>query len=140
MIVQFYLRYSTQFGQTLLVSGNTNALGDNDLAGAFTLEYLNEQLWHGSIEIDPALQDEPLNYRYILRNESGEYIYEFGEDRIIDVQKLKADKLVLTDTWNHSGQFETVSSPLPSRKYCSSNINPRQPPTKNPGNSRTNSG
>lgn len=132
MIVQFYLRYSTQFGQTLLVSGNTNALGDNDLAGAFTLEYLNEQLWHGSIEIDPALQDEPLNYRYILRNESGEYIYEFGEDRIIDVQKLKADKLVLTDTWNHSGQFENSFFTSPFQEVLLKQHKPRATAHKEP--------
>ncbi|HNK30131.1 MAG TPA: CBM20 domain-containing protein, partial [Ferruginibacter sp.] len=132
MIVQFYLRYSTQFGQTLLVSGNTNALGDNDLAGAFTLEYLNEQLWHGSIEIDPALQDEPLNYRYILRNESGEYIYEFGEDRIIDVQKLKADKLVLTDTWNHSGQFENSFFTSPFQEVLLKQHKPKATAHKEP--------
>ena len=108
MIVHFYLRYSTQFGQTLLVSGNTDVLGNNDLSRALSLEYLNEQLWHGSVEIDPKGLDEPFNYKYILHNEKGEDIYEFGDDRIIDLKKLKADKIVLTDTWNHAGQFENT--------------------------------
>ncbi len=108
MIVHFYLRYSTQFGQTLLVSGNTGVLGNNDLSRAFTLQYLNEQLWHGSVEIDSKKLDEPFNYKYILHNEKGEDIYEFGEDRILDLKKIKTDKLILTDTWNHAGQFENT--------------------------------
>jgi len=108
MILHFYLRYATKFGQTLLVSGNTEALGDNDLSRAFSLEYLNEQLWHGSVEIDPKLQDEPLNYKYILHNEKGEEILEFGDDRIVDIQKINAEKIIFTDTWNHAGLVENA--------------------------------
>ncbi|HNU88379.1 MAG TPA: 4-alpha-glucanotransferase, partial [Ferruginibacter sp.] len=108
MIVHFYLRYSTQFGQTLLVSGNTGVLGNNDSSRAFSLEYLNEQLWHGSVEIDPKQLEDPLNYKYILHNEKGEEIPEFGEDRLVDLQKIKADRIVLADTWNHAGQIENA--------------------------------
>ncbi len=125
MIVHFYLRYSTQFGQSLLVSGNTAALGNNDLSGAFLLEYLNEQLWHGSVEIDPEKQDEPLIYKYILHNEKGEEVLEFGDDRIIDLSKIKSGKLILQDTWNHAGQFENVFFTAPFQ-----NVLLKQPKTK----------
>lgn len=108
MIVHFYLRYSTKFGQTLLVSGNAAALGNNDLSRAFPLKYLNEQLWHGSMEIDPGKQQDPINYKYMLHDEKGEDVLEFGEDRIADLQKIKADKLLLIDTWNHAGQVENA--------------------------------
>ena len=108
MILHFYLRYSTKFGQTLLVSGNTAALGNNDLSRAFSLEYLNEQLWHGSVEIDPKLLEGPLNYKYILHDEKEEEILEFGDDRIVDLQKVRAEKIIFTDTWNHAGLVENV--------------------------------
>ena len=108
MILHFYLRYSTKFGQTMLVSGNTAALGNNDLSRAFSLEYLNEQLWHGSVEIDPKLLEGPLNYKYILHDEKEEEILEFGDDRIVDLQKVRAEKIIFTDTWNHAGLVENV--------------------------------
>jgi 4-alpha-glucanotransferase len=108
MIVHFYLRYSSKFGQTLLVSGNADVLGNNDFTKAFSLEYLNEQFWYGSVEISQKKTEEPLNYKYILIEESGEGVFEFGDDRIIDLTKTKKDKLVLQDTWNHAGQFENA--------------------------------
>lgn len=108
MFVHFYLRYSTKFGQTLLVSGNADVLGNSDLTKAFSLEYLNEQFWYGSVEIDHKKAEEPLNYKYILIEENGETVFEFGDDRLIDLSKAKTDRLVLQDTWNHAGQFENV--------------------------------
>ena len=60
MILHFYLRYSTKFGQAIFVSGNTPLLGNDDLAKPFALTYLNDQLWHGSAEVDPKDMDEPV--------------------------------------------------------------------------------
>ena len=60
MIVHFYLRYSTQFGQTLFVSGNTPVLGNDEITGSFPLTYLNDQLWHGSMEIADSELSEPV--------------------------------------------------------------------------------
>ena len=53
MTLHFYLRYSTKFGQAIFVSGNTPALGNDDGTNPFALTYLNDQLWHGSVEVDP---------------------------------------------------------------------------------------
>lgn len=106
MILHFYLRFSTHFGQSVLVSGNTAILGDDSVSNAFPLQYLNDQLWHGVIEMDPATAEKPIRYKYILRDKNGEDIIEFGDDRIIDLGHLKTDKLELVDTWNAAGEFE----------------------------------
>jgi len=108
MIVQFYLRYSTRFGQTLFVSGNTGALGNDDEKKAFALSYLNDQLWYGTVDIKPEDVFEPLCYRYILQDDNGQLVYEFGNDRMVELEDPKASKLVLLDTWNHAGQYENV--------------------------------
>lgn len=108
MILHFYLRYSTKFGQRLFISGNTGLLGNDDITKAFALTYLNDQLWHGSIEIDNKELIEPLTYRYMLLYENGDQVTEFGNDRIIDFGKIKASKIVLSDTWNYAGQYENA--------------------------------
>ena len=108
MILHFYLRYSTKFGQVLLVSGNTAELGNDDISKSFLLTYLNDQLWHGSVEIDAKKITEPICYKYILQDEKAEQVPEFGEDRIVDISKIKAGRIVLSDVWNHTGDFENA--------------------------------
>lgn len=108
MILHFYLRYSTSYGQSIFVSGNHSLLGDEDFEQAFPLQYLNDQLWHGFVEIDVAEINQPIQYKYILRQDNAEEIIEFGNDRIVDVENTKAAKIVLLDTWNYSGEFENA--------------------------------
>ncbi|MGB4845872.1 MAG: 4-alpha-glucanotransferase, partial [Ferruginibacter sp.] len=108
MILHFYLRYSTSYGQSIFVSGNHALLGDDDFEQAFPLQYLNDELWHGFIEIDVAEINRPIQYKYILRQDKAEEIIEFGNDRIIDVENTKAAKIALMDTWNYSGEFENA--------------------------------
>ncbi|MEP7255892.1 MAG: 4-alpha-glucanotransferase [Ferruginibacter sp.] len=108
MILHFYLRYSTKFGQALLVNGNIAELGNTDISKSFLLTYLNDQLWHGSVEIDTKKITEPICYKYILQDEKGEQVPEFGDDRIVDTSKVKAGRIVLSDVWNHTGDFENA--------------------------------
>jgi 4-alpha-glucanotransferase len=108
MILHFYLRYSTKFGQAIFVSGNTTVLGNDDSTKSYALTYLNDQLWYGSIEVDAKDMDEPVCYRYILKDENGESFSEFGNDRIIELDKIKATKIVVYDTWNYAGEYENA--------------------------------
>ena len=66
MIIHFYLRFTTHFGQTIYVSGNNDILGNDDLAKALPIQYLNDQLWHGSISIDTVKDLNTIRYKYIL--------------------------------------------------------------------------
>jgi len=108
MILHFYLRYSTKFGQSLYVTGNTVLLGNDDVSRPFALTYLNDQLWHGSIEITGDELEEPLCYKYILEDEKGERTQEYGNDRIIVLGKTKASRIVVSDEWNYAGAFENA--------------------------------
>jgi len=108
MILHFYLRYSTQFGQTVFVSGNTTVLGNDDPAKAFPLEYLDHQLWHGQAEISEEDAAVPLRYKYLIKQDKGPDLVEFGDDRIIEPSGTKMGKIVCVDTWNHPGTVENV--------------------------------
>ncbi len=51
MTIHFYLRFHTNLGQTLLVSGDTEALGNDKMDKAIPLKYYNHEFWHGSINL-----------------------------------------------------------------------------------------
>jgi 4-alpha-glucanotransferase len=107
MKIQFYLRFFTQYGQSLFLSGNCEALGNNDPAAALPMQYLTDEFWTVSIDLGKDFEND-LKYNYILKNENGETVVEWGNDRVVDVMKLNVDELTLIDTWNHAGAFENA--------------------------------
>jgi 4-alpha-glucanotransferase len=112
MKLQFYIRFHTQVGQDLWVSGNTDELGNDDPAKALPMEYLNEDYWQAAVEIKRK-DLKNIRYKYYLRNEDGELTGEWGNDR--EVQSLRKDvqEMNLIDTWNHAGEYENVFFTLP---------------------------
>jgi 4-alpha-glucanotransferase len=107
MKVQFYLRFHTEFGQSLLISGNTDELGSNDPSKALPMTYLNEQFWTVAIEIKQKKLSQ-LQYKYILRTKDGEIIPECGNDRSGDLAGKDVNELQFIDTWNHAGEYENA--------------------------------
>jgi 4-alpha-glucanotransferase len=107
MKVHFYIRFHTVEGQSISVYGNCGELGINNLEKAIPLQYLNQEFWHGSIEIDAALHPK-IQYKYLLNNIGGYQVIEGGNDRIVDLSKKGTEELQLMDTWNHAGDFENV--------------------------------
>jgi 4-alpha-glucanotransferase len=109
MILNFFIRFSTKYGQSLFVSGNNNALGNDDFTQAIPLKYFNEEFWRGKIEIPEAdFHSVNIEYRYILNDSDGATVVEWGNDRIIDFDKISTDEIVLIDTWNHAGEIENA--------------------------------
>ena len=108
MKFQFYLRFHTRFGQTLCITGNTDELGNNDPAKAFPLEYLNEEFWSGTIGVKKKELQKFISYKYILKNEEGELLYEWGNDRQIEISGKDLQEIQLLDTWNHAGEYENA--------------------------------
>ena len=109
MILNFYIRFSTKFGQTLFVSGTNRALGNDDFNQAVPLQYFNEEFWRGRIEIPPAdFHTIDIEYRYILKEADGNQVIEWGNDRIISFDKITSGEIVLIDTWNHAGTIENA--------------------------------
>jgi len=113
--VHFYIRFYTRPGESLHVSGNIDELGNDDLHKTFALEWLDSQFWHGSINVDTTRVTK-IHYTYIFRNGNGEMLPEGCRNRVIDVSKTGIEEIRLTDTWNHSGDFENVFFTDPFRK------------------------
>ena len=104
--VHFYLRFRSTYGQTFYVSGNIPELGNGDPKLAKPIHYLNDELWHDSIDIPT---DSPaFSYKYILRNADGYESVEWPTDRSIDPAKLKGPEIQVLDYWNYAGATENA--------------------------------
>jgi 4-alpha-glucanotransferase len=92
------------------VSGNRSILGDNDLSKALPMQYFNQDFWYTQVEIkDDSIATLSFEYRYILREDNGNEIVEWGNDRVIDLKKSAGrEEMVLVDTWNHAGDIDNV--------------------------------
>src|SRR4030095_5811106 len=104
--IQFYLRYHTKYGQSLYVSGNITALGNNDLSKALPLKYLNEECWCGKIEA-PTSTDH-ISYTYFLKNSDGTIVEESGNEKVLNFNKGSTEEFQVIDSWNHTGEFQNA--------------------------------
>ncbi len=108
MTIHFYLKFHTRYGQALFVTGNIDALGNDQIGAAFPLTYFNNQFWHGSIDIINKNENVSISYTYIFRDEDGTEIIEGETSRIINLSEASAKEVILTDTWNHAGTIENA--------------------------------
>ena len=116
MTLLFYLHFSTKFGQQLWVTGNLDELGNNDPAKALLMDYLNEELWHTTIEIKKKELPKNISYKYILKTTGGEMLYEWGNDRKIELLKKNFQEIQVMDAWNHAGEYENIFFSAPFSK------------------------
>ncbi len=106
MLIQFYIRFNTTFGQSLWLNTNSKfnlAPVDN----AIPMNYLNEEFWYAEIKVNKE-QIKSFRYKYILKNKNGEILPEFGDDRVLQFSKNGLKEMSVIDTWNHSGEYENV--------------------------------
>jgi len=107
MKLHFYVRFHTEVGQSLHISGNIAALGNGNLEKAFRMTWLNNDFWHGTVETDIAVPSK-IHYKYILSYDDGFKVVEWGDDKEIDVVKTGTEEIELVDSWNYAGEYENV--------------------------------
>ncbi|HEV3252236.1 MAG TPA: carbohydrate-binding module family 20 domain-containing protein, partial [Puia sp.] len=107
MKIQFYLRFHTKFGQSLFITGNIDALGNFDSRKSMPIQYMNNEFWHGTLDL-PVFPTTGIQYHYVLRNEDGGIISEWGDDRMVEVPRPGLEEIQVIDTWNHAGDYENA--------------------------------
>ncbi len=117
MKLQFYIRFYTEFGQSLWISGNIDELGNDDTANALLMEYLDHEFWNARVEINKkGLPKNGIRYKYFLKTKEGELVSEWGHDRTIDVSRKDLSEIDVVDTWNHAGEYENSFFTAPFNK------------------------
>ncbi len=106
MKIQFYLRFHTQVGQSIFVTGNIGALNHaGPQGGPLPLHFVSEEFWGGTLELSESRTDL-IRYSYVLQNADGMLISEWGDDRLIDPNLPGVEEIQVLDTWNHAGEYE----------------------------------
>ncbi len=116
MKLHFYIRFHTKYRQSLWISANNDEFGNNDPVQAKPLEYLNNDYWHGLFEIKRKELPKNFIYSYILRNEDGEFVHEWGHDRHLPPPGKDINEITLVDTWNHAGEYENAFYSAPFKE------------------------
>lgn len=94
--IQLKIHYNTRYGQQLLVTGNSEVLGDFSVHSALEMQYDKDGYWMISFHV--ALSSF-LQYRYIVKNEDGSFEEEIGIRRI---ETSKYKQINIEDTWRSS--------------------------------------
>ena len=111
------LRFRTYFGQTILVSGEHEVLGNGDPEKALPLQYLDTESWQATVSIsDDQIASTPISYHYILQNPDGTTIHDWGNGRSIIPASFKQNNLLVIDSWNHAGFHENAFYTEPFRQ------------------------
>lgn len=104
--ISFQLRYSTSYGQELLITGNHPTLGNGDVNKALPMQYFNNEYWYVNIELPTA--DIDITYNYILKNSDGTLQFDCGTDKRINTAKVSAKEILLIDGWNFTGYVQNT--------------------------------
>lgn len=107
MKLHFYVRFHTKPGESLSVMGNIPALGDSQPRQALAMNWLNNEFWQVTTEVD-STRFSSLQYKYVLNYADGYQVVEWGDDKTIDITKGGVDEIQLVDRWNYAGEFENA--------------------------------
>ncbi|MFM2338640.1 MAG: hypothetical protein RL115_1833 [Bacteroidota bacterium] len=133
MRIRFRVRFSTKYGQSLWMSGNIAALGNNMVSEALPMLYLNEEYWQVEIKIKKADKIKSINYYYLLKNEDGQIVEEWKGDRIIELDKKELPVIDIVDCWNYAGAFENTFFTIPFQQVLLKNETPTYKPNHEKG-------
>lgn len=121
MTVRLLIRFSTHPGQSLHVTGSLPELGLWSAENSKPMKYLNEHFWMIEFElIDKEIAS--FTYAYLLKNEQGLSIMEWGRDRVLEIARIPGKTVECIDTWNHAGSVENAFYSAPFQKVFFSDV------------------
>lgn len=106
MKVHFYLRYATKYGESFSL-----CLSDGQ---RIPLEYLSDDYWHLSLELDVKKLDGGLAYTYEFNASDGLHKPEADPGRQLDLSEFEGEVAVY-DYFNPMGLLENVFTTQPFR-------------------------
>jgi 4-alpha-glucanotransferase len=115
MIIRFFLRFSSRQGQSLHISGSLPQLGSSDPANTLQMQYLNNEFWEASLQLDASEMSASFIYKYIVKDDH-EVTMEWGDDRMVELPRITAEEIDCIDSWNHAGDYENAFFTAPFKK------------------------
>ena len=112
--ITLQLKFTTQYGQQLLITGNHELFGNGNISKALAMQYFNDEFWYVNIDLtDIELKDEVITYNYALKSLDGSIQYDCGTDKQINLAKISVSELLIIDNWNYTGYIENAFYTVP---------------------------
>ncbi len=125
MKINFYLRYATQFGESLGLTLYHESLGPMNCA----MTYLNADFWRVEVDVDV----EALTYGYFFKGKNGKIRREWAGEHLLDLSELSGETLQVIDYWDDAGAPEQAFFSQPFQQiFFKSAVAPRAPRKKGP--------
>jgi len=106
MKIQFYINYLTIPGQNICISGSTKTLGNWDVSRAVYMNFSSFGNWSVTLDFPDDIKE--FNYKYLLKDELGKILWEWGNDRIFELGKNPKKKIILAESWRAPANHEKV--------------------------------
>lgn len=106
MKICFQIHYKTFRGQRLRVCGSVNETGNWNVDKSFQLHYQPGDLWIGTLELSNV--PELLEYKYVLQDDAGHQIWEWGNNRKIRASEYRPPVMHLLENWRAPSNSEKV--------------------------------
>jgi 4-alpha-glucanotransferase len=116
MKLTFRLRFHTQVGQSLFITGNHELLGDGQPERAVPLHYLDAESWQAVLHFSDDANSAAISYNYILRDADGSSVQDWGDDRAVNPSSFKQGEILIVDAWNNAGAVENAFYTEPFKK------------------------
>ncbi len=117
MRITFKLRYHTNYGQSLFLTGDHEIFGNGNIEKAIRLQYSDDQFWQITIFIPKGeVPNARITYHYVLRNPDGSLISDWGNDKVVNLAAFDREEMVIIDSWNYAGAFENAFYTDPFQK------------------------
>ncbi len=112
--ITLQLKFTSQYGQELFVTGNHSIFGNGDISKALPMQYFNNEYWYTTIELDiNQIPENGITYNYILRSLDGSIQYDCGNDKKISIANASTNELLILDSWNYTGYIENAFYTVP---------------------------
>ncbi len=109
MRLTFRVRFHTELGQCLFLTGNHESLGDGEFQAAIPLQYLDNESWQVTLVFPRGTApDAEISYNYLLREPEGSLIQDWGSDRVVNPAAFAQEAVLLIDAWNNPAFYENT--------------------------------
>ena len=99
MKLSFKIDYRTLWGQVLYVAGSVKEFGEWDPAHALPMKSNVFGEWETECQFHSGII---LEYKYLIKDEGGNFIWEGGKNRTLDTREIVPDEVRCRDFWRAS--------------------------------------
>eukprot|EP00357_Protocruzia_adherens_P029431 CAMPEP_0114979418 /NCGR_PEP_ID=MMETSP0216-20121206/4358_1 /TAXON_ID=223996 /ORGANISM="Protocruzia adherens, Strain Boccale" /LENGTH=158 /DNA_ID=CAMNT_0002340737 /DNA_START=240 /DNA_END=716 /DNA_ORIENTATION=- len=94
-IYNFSILRQVKYGEEVIICGSIAELGDWDPDAAPRLSWSKNHLWAGAVT--RLAEMESFEYKYVVKTNSGEYVWEDGENRKFFPRKFRGKEMWTKD-------------------------------------------